>query len=313
MTASRARNLLVSLLGIGLAACTVSPGPRLSAPLGNATNALVSQGPDGRLTAALAQIVGNPARVIPNSLTSGNQVKVRPTGFVMPRLAPQTVGSIGADAGHDDVWGTSVAPATEVKTGVRALQQVVPDLQFAAESGETTLYAPTLSGPMTCSLESTTVYWHYSTMANTARSWGVWDHSQSDDKAWVVLEAMDDNWLATYSVSLPEHPLCYYTEIVNEGDTWSVQLFNFKKKAWETKFTQKAGAYKQPARDVVRVFHTGTKPVLPTIQSLELSVLKASWSLVTKDLGSEINPAFAMYPHQWIQPNSSWQVGGAAQ
>jgi len=210
----------------------------------------------------------------------------------------------------DDGWfGTKIKQTTGV-IGVYASQEIQAGLELGAPpigSPPRILYAPTLTCPNGCPLESVTSY---------SRQW--WEPATS--KTWRIYDFASDSWVYTihfkdfmiyYVCSYPEGEL-YFTEVIKESGTWYVLLYNFYTGKWEKKYSQSSDFDDRTHGWDIWEFKNWDSnwPLsFPRIESLNLKVYDGvTWYDVDQTYGEHWRSTVFPYSWGWITPYSHWWV-----
>ncbi len=203
--------------------------------------------------------------------------------------------------------------------GAFAYQEIHGDLELG-DGGTRTLYAPTVTAPAPCPLESVTAYWDYTDM-ETSRNWAVftWNKTYVEGVGytnWPKVFPYEEFGDFTETVSGREF---YYTDIVNNfDDTWSVYLWNFTLNNWQGIITvsevESSPRQNQDGWNVWESITWSTDwPNMPEIRSDYLMIYNgASWVYCTYFWGGRLYdnlPGNFDEPKTWNDYYYDWKLG----
>ncbi len=129
-------------------------------------------------------------------------------------------------------FGTSIRTNQNIN-GVFARQEVIDNLELGTGE-DRTLYAPTLTAPRPCPVESSTAYWRYSGYTSTDRMWGVYNFVNGN---WAVSIHFDQAAWQDFVTDDYSEGDSYFTTIYNDEGTWRVYLWNFTANNWQEMYS----------------------------------------------------------------------------
>lgn len=207
---------------------------------------------------------------------------------------------------------------TEIRTdqninGVFARQEVIGDFELGTGE-DRTLFAPTLTAPRPCPVESNTAYWRYSGYSSTARWWGVFNFV---DENWPVTIYLDQPAWQDFVTDDYGEGGCYFTTIYNDGGTWRVYLWNFTVNNWQEMYsTTQSDTDRTPdfGWDIWESIEWDTNWPDPfvEIRSTNLQVRSGStWYYCTSTYGEVYDnlPEDFDYDYGWTSNYYTWYCG----
>ncbi|HEY9601255.1 MAG TPA: hypothetical protein V6C85_06560 [Allocoleopsis sp.] len=196
--------------------------------------------------------------------------------------------------------------------GAYAAHEINSDLNLPV-GGDYTLYAPTLMPPGNSCLESVTAYWRNSSMTDTGKAWGVWDHCVK--QGWVVFKTMDSDFMKNYVRRISHGHPRYYTSVFKDiTGKWHAIIFNFNTGNWEDAYSITGFSQYSTGWTIFETyFPPANCPNLPNTSARSIRVLNdsANWSFLASPNTSSLQPGPCFpnfYTFYVLQANYYWEV-----